>query len=629
MPQTQPSAPARRAPVRLAALPFKTKPQSAPSEGATTQPFEAGPTSGPAQPGQTTGVATSGGATGTGTTPATVVPADERVPPPTDLTPLGYTAGMAHHALQGPVRANPYETDFLPIMDRWRVGLPAGYQQNVTGDLIDPYNQNVLKGDYAVPGTQDVFLLLTGTSDTLYENRTIPTPSDLSSENPGKLGFFGQGRSQFVQQNFILSGELFQGDASYQPKNFVFRATAVSDLNFLQTGEYGAVSPDPREGSNRTDAHVAMQELFVEKKLADLSSNYDFVSVRAGIQGFSSDFRGFLFSDNEPGVRLFGNYDNNRWQYNLAWFYQLEKDTNSGLNTFNGRDQNVFIANLFRQDLFVPGYTGQLSFHANIDQGKGLQYDRNGFLVRPAPVGTVQAGDIYAYYFGWAGDGHIGRFNITHQFYQVFGNDTFSQIAGRPVTIDAQMAAIELSYDEDYARFRTSFVYLSGDRHPQGHNATGFDTIMDDPNIAGGGTSYFIRQGIPLVGSGVSLVGPNSLTPDLRTSKTEGQANFVNPGLFLYNVGADFKITPKLTLISNATYLQFDNTSSIQYILQDGRIRKDIGLDLSLGLEYRPFLNNNVIINAGAACLVPGNGFKDIYTSETLYSLFISTTLTY
>jgi hypothetical protein len=558
-----------------------------------------------------------------------VLPAYDRVPPPADLSPLGFAAGAPHPLLAGPVRANPYETDFLPIMDRWRIGLPSGYQQNVTGDLLDPYNQNVLKGDYAIPGTQDMFLFLTGTSDTLYENRTIPTPSNLSSENPGKFGFFGQFRSQFVQQNFILSGELFQGDASYQPKNFAVRATVVDNINFLQTGEYGAVSPDVRQGSNRTDAHVAVQELFVEKKLADLSANYDFVSVRAGIQGFSSDFRGFLFSDNEPGIRLFGNYDNNRWQYNLAWFYQLEKDTNSGLNTFNGRDQNVFIANLFRQDLFFPGYTGQLSFHANIDQGKGLQYDRNGFLVRPADVGTVAPGDIYAYYFGWAGDGHIGRFNITHQVYQVFGNDTFSQIAGHSVDINAQFAAIELSYDFDYVRFRTSFVYESGDRHPQGRNATGFDTIMDNPNIAGGGTGYFIRQGIPLVGSGVSLVGPNSFTPDLRSSKIEGQANFVNPGLFLYNVGADVKITPKVTLVTDVTYLQFDNTSSIQYILQDGRIRKDLGLDVSMGLEYRPFLNNNVILNVGAAALIPGNGFKDIYTSQTLYSTFISMTLTY
>ena len=60
-----------------------------------------------------------------------------------------------------------------------------------------------------------------------------------------------------------------------------------------------------------------------------------------------------------------------------------------------------------------------------------------------------------------------------------------------------------------------------------------------------------------MTGSGVNLVGRNSFVPDLRTSKEQGQANFVNPGLFLYNVGADFELTPKLKLITNVSYLQF------------------------------------------------------------------------
>ena len=58
-------------------------------------------------------------------------------------------------------------------------------------------------------------------------------------------------------------------------------------------------------------------------------------------------------------------------------------------------------------------------------------------------------------------------------------------------------------------------------------------------------------------------------------------------------------------------------------------MRRDIGVDLSVGLEYRPFLNNNAIVEVGVACLIPGNGFKDIYTSETLYSAFVALTLTY
>jgi hypothetical protein len=288
----------------------------------------------------------------------------------------------------------------------------------------------------------------------------------------------------------------------------------------------------------------------------------------------------------------------------------------------------VFIANLYRQDFIWQGYTAQLSFHANLDHG-GLQFDRNGFLARPAPVGTIREKDVEAYYVGWAGDGHIGRLNITHQYYYVFGRESFNPIADREVDISAHFAAVELSYDFDYIRYRASVAYASGDGSPEDGKATGFDTIFDNPNFAGGGFSYFTRQAIRLTGSGVGLVGRNSLVPDLRTSKEQGQANFVNPGVLLYNIGMDVDVTPRLKLITNATYLQFDETESMALILQDQNIDSNIGVDVSLGVEYRPLLNQNVLVTFGAAALFPGKGFDDLYSSEVLYSTFLALTLTY
>ena len=104
-----------------------------------------------------------------------------------------------------------------------------------------------------------------------------------------------------------------------------------------------------------------------EIHIRDLSNNYDFISSRFGIQPFVSDFRGFIFNDSNLGVRIFGNYDNNRWQYNLAAFDMLEKDTYSDLNEFERRDQQVIVANVYRQDFFARGYTAQLNFLANFD----------------------------------------------------------------------------------------------------------------------------------------------------------------------------------------------------------------------------------------------------------------------
>ena len=45
-----------------------------------------------------------------------------------------------------------------------------------------------------------------------------------------------------------------------------------------------------------------------------------------------------------------------------------------------------------------------------------------------------------------------------------------------------------------------SFLYGSGDKNPFDHKATGFDAIQENPQFAGGDTSYWISQAVPLVG---------------------------------------------------------------------------------------------------------------------------------
>ena len=75
---------------------------------------------------------------------------------------------------------------FDPVPDRWRIG----YKRNI----VDPYNQNVLKGDYPIPGTQNTFFVFTGTSDTLVEVHSLPTPSGVSAANADSIGFFGRNR---------------------------------------------------------------------------------------------------------------------------------------------------------------------------------------------------------------------------------------------------------------------------------------------------------------------------------------------------------------------------------------------------------------------------------------------------
>jgi hypothetical protein len=66
---------------------------------------------------------------------------------------------------------------------------------------------------------------------------------------------------------------------------------------------------------------------------------------------------------------------------------------------------------------------------------------------------------------------------------------------------------------------------------------------------------------------GVFVTTRESLVPDLRSSKIEGQSNFVNPGLLLLNSGADFEVTPKLRLINNVNFLWFDSVEVLRIFI--------------------------------------------------------------
>jgi hypothetical protein len=542
-------------------------------------------------------------------------------------------------AAEAPPAPDAVPRDQIPLTDRWRIGFPD-WSRRVRGKLFDPYNQNPLKGDYAIPGTQSTFFVLTGVLDVHADSQRLPVPSDVSSARPDSEEFFGRGETFAGVGQAIVTLDLFHGSTAYKPVDWELRVTGVGNLNYLSTRENGIVNIDPTRGTDRTDRHASLQEAFGEVRLATISPNFDFVSLRAGIQGFTSDFRGFVFVDQNLGARLFGNFASNRYQWNLAVFDQLEKDTNSGLNTFERRRQQVSVANLYMQDFAgILGYTMQLSFHWNRDRGE-RHLDRNGFPVRPALIGTSRDHEQDAYYAGWTSDGHIGRINVNHAFYQLFGHDTFDPIAGRRVTLDGRLGALELSYDRDWMRYKISGFYQSGDRSPDDDTASGFDSILDDVNFAGGPFSFWNRQQIRLTQTGVALTNKHSLLADFKASKDEGMSEYVNPGVFLLNAGMTAKLTPKLVAEANVNWIRFDTTAPLEYVLFQPSIPHEVGWDASLGFRYRPFLNDNVVVVLGGALFFPGAGFKEIYSSscqtfqcgassKTLYQGFAALTLVY
>ena len=536
----------------------------------------------------------------------------------------------------------PPPTPILPresisVPDRWRIMDSLGFKF----PWYDPYNHNVYKGDkpyepFAKWGP-DWFLSLSGISDTLIELRRLPTPVGAqSSLRTGANDMFGRARQTVLVETLILSAAVLKGNTTFKPPDYEFRLVPAIQINHARIGEVRGLRVDPREGRTRTDSHLGIQEAFADVHLRNVSDRFDFDSVRVGIQPFTSDFRGFLFQDVPVGVRLFGIRDNNRIQYNLGYFRRMEKDTNSGLNdvTQQVRKDHVLVANVYKQDFPVIGHTTQATIIHNINRESGRDYyDTNGFLIRPAVVGDVRPHNYHVTYLGINGDGHFGVWNLTSSFYAAFGRDERNPIAQQKQTIRAGFAAAELSRDFSWLRVRANALFASGDKNPFDGKATGFDAILENPQFAGADTSFFIRQGVPLIGGGgVALSGRNGVLPSLRSTKDQGQSNFVNPGLILVGLGADADLTPEIRLLANISKLNFVNTAVLGVLRNQTPPSKDLGIDISIGAQYRPFMTQNIVFNASAAAFLPGKGLKQLYEEDKRgpqYSILMNLLLTY
>jgi hypothetical protein len=561
-----------------------------------------------------------------------------------------------------PPEAFPGDPDF-PVPDRWRLAETLGLARK--NRWLDPYNQNTLKGDrpICIPSkeeqerrasaglpkcrtpaflglkAEDWFFILNATSDTVVEPRSFPTPVGVqTTSNPGSIDTFGRVNSFLAAQTFIVGASLLKGSTAYKPPEIEFRVALALQANYAEVNERRVLSVLPSKPPHRFDHFLGVQEAFIDYHIRNVSDNYDFDSIRVGIQPFQADFRGFLFNDQQLGVRLFGNRDNNRFQYNIAAFWRLHKDTNSGLNNVMRvpRDDIVIHGNLYRQDFPFVGLTSQISATVNLNyEGDELSIDNNGFPLIPALIGNLRPRNYNVTYLGYSVDGHIGRVNLTATAYAAFGKDFNSIFTTKPATIRSFFFAAEPSIDFNWVRVRLSGLYASGDHDPYDNVETGFDAIFENPIFAGADTSYWIRQTIPFAGGGraVGLNGRNGILNSLRSSKEQGQSNFNNPGTILLGAGADFDVTPTFRLSTNVNHLWFENTATLKALRNEGSIPRAIGWDLSAAAIWRPAAIQNVVFRLSGAVLAPGKGFSDLFTSATrdnrFYSVLFNTVVSF
>jgi hypothetical protein len=490
-----------------------------------------------------------------------------------------------------PTRLAPPSADQLPApqaTNRWRIIDQLGHPAN----LANPYEtNNVVKGDRPVFGG-DWFFAGTATVNSLLESRR------LSSGAPAG-GDPSTARQQFFDsQTASIDTVLYKGDTVFRPPDYQLRFTPVLNYSSTRTG-----------GVSSSKATFGAQALFVETHLRDVSAHYDFDSLRAGIQPLTSDFRGFVLADQPLAFRLFGTRANGIYQYNIAWFRRLPKNT-ARQNEFGAGipANDVLLTNLYVQDLGRPGLTSEFLF----------MYDRS------------RVGDSYDVgYLGYSVDGHVGWLNLTSSLYGLLGRESGSTLGTTSSKVRAAFAAVELSRDFDWMRVRMSALYASGDATPGNRVASGFDGISQSALFAGSDASFFIHQRLPLVLDGIDLKQRDSLFPDLRSPADSGKSNFENPGLRLLGLGFDADVAPLLRLSFDVNHLWFDKTGTLAAALGRPIAGRDIGFDVSVDAFYRPLNSQNLIIRLTAARLFAAQGARALLGTRAPMSAFLNLVLTY
>jgi hypothetical protein len=498
--------------------------------------------------------------------------------------------------------------------DRWRIIDQLGYGNTV----INPYaTNNPVKGDRPLLDRPifggNWFFSGTATSNTLLESRRVPVTAGANAP------FLDPKQQRFESQTASLDAVLYRGDTIFRPPDWQIRFTPIFNYSATRT-----------DGQSVSTNSFGAQAAFVEKHLRDSSANYDFDSVRVGVQGVNSDFRGFVLADQPLGVRFFGTRANDVYQYNLGWFRPLPKNA-ARQNQFGAgiAANDILLANLYVQDLGRPGLSSEFVLIYDRNHTGGTQIVAAATPGAPATFNDNSHHNYDVAYLGYSADGHLGSFNLTASVYEILGVQEQSAFGIQNARVEAHFGAVELSRDFDWIRLRASGLYASGDSDPFDKTSHGFDAISQSALFAGADSSFFIHQQLPLVLNQLALKVRDSLFPDLRATAAPGQSNYDNPGLRLVGLGVDLDLAPSLRLSVDANQLWFDNTAPLAAVLGRTLAGTSIGTDLGFDLFYRPLDSQNIILRLTAARLLAAAATRDLTGGTAPFSAFFNLILTY
>jgi hypothetical protein len=436
--------------------------------------------------------------------------------------------------------------------------------------ITDPYNQNILKGDFPIDG-KHLYFVFNGIEDANYvTGRTF-----LLNQNNFNNNFF---------DNVTTSIEFFSGTTQvFEPKRWDFKLTPVFGFDNALNGldNNGVVTP-----------FIGFQEAFGAVKLADLSPFFDAATIQFGIFGVKNDFEGFIYNDQNRSANLFATLNANETAPNLFYADRVFKDAVTALNTGVPRNDRVGGFNYVINDV-RPGL--DLNLIAANNQDTQLGEIKNKFNPNASVAAT---------YLGAAVQGVLGRFDVSAGATYVTGRDGNNFLTHQPGDIEAGMGFIKMDYPINYWKPHAAYLWCSGNNDNNSGKETGYDSINDGTNFFGGQFSFFEGNNIAgtFNGKNVFLVRANSVIPSLRNGNQT--SNFVNPGLVATNFGVDVQLHPKVVLTTNYNSFSFQsNTSAFGAIdpKLPALLNNHIADEFNFGLTIRPGLADDFIINTGVS----------------------------
>ncbi len=72
-------------------------------------------------------------------------------------------------------------------------------------------------------------------------------------------------------------------------------------------------------------------------------------------------------------------------------------------------------------------------------------------------------------------------------------------------------------------------------------------------------------------------------------------------------------VLPQVRVTGNFSHLSFVNTTVLGALRNQAPPSREIGWDVSAAVQWRPFMSQNLVVNASAAALLPGKGLKQLY----------------